>query len=126
MGMMQEFKEFAMKGNVVDMAVGVVIGAAFGKIVSSMVNDIIMPLVGLLLGGIDFTKHALSIDKASAKLQTLSGEAAIKAATDAGQSVVKYGTFIQNVLDFVIVAFAIFIAIKMVNKMRSQPAPAAK
>ncbi|MBI5431563.1 MAG: large conductance mechanosensitive channel protein MscL [Planctomycetes bacterium] len=122
--MMQEFKEFAMKGNVVDMAVGVVIGAAFGKIVSSMVNDIIMPLVGLILGGIDFTKHAVSIDKASATLQSLAGDAAIKAATDAGQSVVKYGAFIQNVIDFVIVAFAIFIAVRMMNKMRKQAPPA--
>jgi large conductance mechanosensitive channel len=126
MGMMQEFKEFAMKGNVVDMAVGVVIGAAFGKIVSSMVNDIIMPLVGLLLGGIDFTKHALMIDKATNAIQTLKGDAAIKAAIDAGSAVVKYGSFIQNVLDFIIVAFAIFTAIKMMNKMRKQPAPAAK
>ena len=125
MGMMQEFKEFAMKGNVVDMAVGVVIGAAFGKIVSSLVNDIIMPVVGILLGGIDFTKYALSIDKATAKLQTLSGDTAIKAATDAGQSVVKYGSFVQNILDFVIVAFAIFLAIKVMNRMR-ESAPAKK
>lgn len=126
MGMMQEFKEFAMKGNVVDMAVGVVIGAAFGKIVSSMVNDIIMPLVGLLLGGIDFTKYALSFDKASKSVQTIVGQDAIDAASKAGASVVKYGSFIQNVLDFIIVAFAIFMAVRMMNKMRKQPAPAAK
>lgn len=126
MGMMQEFKEFAMKGNVVDMAVGVVIGAAFGKIVSSMVNDIIMPLVGLLLGGIDFTKYALSFDKASKSIQTIVGQDAIDAASKAGASVVKYGSFLQNVLDFIIVAFAIFIAVRMMNKMRKQPAPAAK
>lgn len=126
MGMMQEFKEFAMKGNVVDMAVGVVIGAAFGKIVSSMVNDIIMPLVGLLLGGIDFTKYALSFDKATKSVQTIVGQDAIDAASKAGASVIKYGSFIQNVLDFIIVAFAIFVAVRMMNKMRKQPTPAAK
>ena len=125
MGMMQEFREFAMKGNVVDMAVGVVIGAAFGKIVSSMVNDIIMPLVGLILGGVDFTKHALSFDKASMSVQRIVGQEAIDAASKAGASVVKYGSFVQNVIDFVIVAFAIFIAIRMMNKLRKQaPAPA--
>ncbi|MCE9595208.1 MAG: large conductance mechanosensitive channel protein MscL [Planctomycetes bacterium] len=122
--MMQEFKEFAMKGNVVDMAVGVVIGAAFGKIVSSMVNDIIMPLVGLVLGGIDFTKYAVGFDKATKSIQSIVGQDAIDAASKAGASVVKYGSFLQNVIDFVIVAFAIFMAVRMMNKMRKQAPPA--
>jgi large conductance mechanosensitive channel len=126
MGMMQEFREFAMKGNVVDMAVGVVIGAAFGKIVSSMVNDIIMPLVGLILGGIDFTKYAVGFDKATKSIQSIVGQDAIDAASKAGASVVKYGSFLQNVIDFVIVAFAIFMAVRMMNKMRKQAPPPAK
>ncbi len=96
--MLQEFKAFAMKGNVVDLAVGVVIGGAFGKIVSSLVANIITPLIGLLMGGIDFTG-----------LQVVVGEAPVQ-----------YGIFIQSVIDFVIVAFAIFVAIKALNKLKSE------
>lgn len=91
----QEFKEFINRGNVIDLAVGVVVGGAFSKIVSSLVNDIIMPLIGLILGGIDFTSLSLTI----------------------GKSVITYGQFIQNVIDFLIVAFCIFMLVKFVNKL---------
>lgn len=103
MGMVSEFKQFAMKGNVVDMAVGIIIGAAFGKIVSSFVGDVIMPPLGLLIGGVDFTDLAVTL----------------KAATgDIAAVTLNYGRFIQTVFDFVIVAFAIFIAIKAMNKLK--------
>lgn len=119
MSLISEFKEFAMKGNVVDMAVGIVIGAAFGKIVASMVNDIIMPVVGKLTGGVNIANRAV----------VLSGNeyASIQAAKDDGAAVLAYGNFIQTVIDFLIVAFAIFMAIKVMNKMRVPvPAPAKK
>ena len=112
MGMFKEFKEFAMRGNVVDMAVGIIIGAAFGKIVSSLVNDVIMPPIGLLLGNIDFSQLAITL-----KEKTLVAEAVT----------VKYGVFINTVLDFVIVAFAIFIVIKQINRFRKiEEAPVAE
>ena len=110
--MFKEFKEFAMRGNVVDMAVGIVIGAAFGKIVSSFVNDVLMPPLGILIGGMDFSD--LSI--------------VLKAATDGAEAVtLRYGAFIQTLLDFVIIAFAIFIVIKAMNalKKKEEAAPAA-
>ncbi|MCM3006340.1 large conductance mechanosensitive channel protein MscL [Priestia koreensis] len=94
--MLKEFKEFALKGNIFDLAVGVVIGAAFGKIVTSLVNDVIMPLVGLLLGGINFSGLEFTFEKAT----------------------VKYGAFIQSIVDFVIVAFSIFLFIKLVSKLK--------
>ncbi|GLH63086.1 large conductance mechanosensitive channel protein MscL [Parageobacillus sp. G301] len=93
--MWKEFKEFAMRGNVVDLAVGVIIGGAFGKIVSSLVNDILMPLIGLLLGGIDFSGLSLKI----------------------GDAVIKYGMFIQTVVDFLIISFSIFLFVKVLNKL---------
>ena len=102
MGFIKEFKEFAMKGNVMDMAVGVIIGGAFGKIVSSLVDDILMPLVGVITGNVDFTK-----------LQFAFGEGDMSA-------VLKYGNFIQNVVDFLIVAFCIFLMIKAMNKMKKE------
>ena len=108
MGLAQEFKEFAVKGNVVDMAVGVIIGGAFGKIVSSFVADIVMPVLGTLIGGVNFSDLAVQLG-----------------ANPAGEPVLlKYGVFLQNVLDFVIIAFAIFMAIKGINKLK-RPAPAA-
>lgn len=118
MGMMSEFKEFAMKGNVVDMAVGIVIGGAFGKIVSSFVADVIMPPIGMLMGGVDFTNLFISL---SGQYETLA------AATEAGAPVIKYGSFIQTVFDFVIIAFAIFMVIKGMNaaKKKEEEAPAA-
>jgi large conductance mechanosensitive channel len=105
MSLVSEFKQFAMRGNVVDMAVGIIIGAAFGKIVSSFVGDVIMPPLGLLIGGVDFSDLAVTL----------------KAATEATPAVVlSYGKFIQTVFDFVIVAFAIFLAIKGMNTMRKK------
>ena len=103
MSVATEFREFAMKGNVVDLAVGVVIGAAFGKIVASAVGDIIMPVVGLLMGGVDFS--SLSIQILQARIQ--------------------YGKFIQTCVDFVIIAWAIFVAVKVINRLkRAEPPPA--
>ena len=96
--MWKEFKEFAIKGNVVDLAIGVIIGGAFGKIVTSLVNDIIMPLIGLMLGGIDFTSLELQV----------------------GTAVVKYGAFIQSVVDFLIVAFSIFLFVRSINRMKKK------
>mgnify|MGYP001173725670 CR=1 FL=1 len=111
MGMMKEFKEFAMRGNVVDMAVGIIIGAAFGKIVSSFVADVIMPPIGMLLGNVNFSTLAITLKEAS-------GEAA--AVT------LNYGMFIQTIVDFVIIAFAIFMVIKGMNslKKKEEAAPA--
>ena len=109
MGMLKEFKEFAMKGNVMDMAVGIVIGAAFGKIVSSLVGDVIMPPIGLLIGNVDFSSLAYTL----------------KEATDTSPAVtIRYGLFINTIIDFVIVAFAIFLVIKQLNRLK-KPAPAA-
>ena len=117
MSLMQEFKEFALKGNVVDLAVGVIIGSAFGKIVDSLVKDIIMPLVGRLLGGVDF-KH-LYINLGDKVFDSLD------AAEKAGAPLIKYGVFINTIVDFFIVAAAIFVAIKAMNKLkRNEPAPA--
>ena len=112
MGMIKEFKEFAMRGNVVDMAVGIIIGGAFGKIVSSLVNDIIMPPIGVLMGGVDFASLKFTIQEAAAETVSETGEtvAAVEAVT------INYGAFINVVLDFIIVAFAIFMMIKMMNK----------
>ena len=105
MGMMSEFKSFAMRGNVVDMAVGIVIGGAFGKIVSSFVNDVLMPPIGMLIGGVDFSDLSL----------------VLKAATDEAEAVtLNYGMFIQTLLDFIIIAFAIFLVIKAMNKMKKK------
>jgi len=102
MGFVKEFKEFAVKGNVMDMAVGVIIGGAFGKIVTSMVEDLLMPLVGMLTGGVDFTSLSLTV----------------------GDANVKYGNLLQNVIDFVIVAFCIFLMVKGINKFKKAPEPA--
>jgi large conductance mechanosensitive channel len=111
--MLKEFKEFAMRGNVLDMAVGIIIGAAFGKIISSLVNDILMPPIGLLLGKVDFS--SLFID--------LSGQshASLAAAKAAGAATINYGVFLNSILDFVIVAFAIFLLIRQVNRFKRQP-----
>lgn len=108
MGMLSEFKEFAMRGNVVDLAVGVVIGAAFGKIVSSLVDNVIMPPIGLLIGGVDFSNLGLVLKDAG----TNAAGAAVPAV------VLQYGLFINAIVQFTIVAFAIFIAVKAVNRLR--------
>jgi large conductance mechanosensitive channel len=104
----KEFKDFAVKGNVVDMAVGIIIGAAFGKIVTSVVGDVIMPPIGLLIGGVDFSDLAFTLKAAEA------GSTAV---------VIAYGKFIQTVLDFAIVAFAIFMVIKVLNKIKAREVP---
>ena len=112
MGMMKEFKEFAVKGNVIDMAVGIIIGAAFGKIVSSFVADVIMPPIGLLVGGINFSNLAITLKEATGDIPAV---------------VIGYGKFIQTAVDFTIIAFAIFIAIKGINslKRKEEEAPQA-
>ena len=102
MSMLQEFKSFAMKGNVVDLAVGVIIGAAFGKIVASLVEDVIMPILGTLIGGINFSGLAITV----------------------GSATLKYGKFLQTCLDFLIIAWAIFVAVKLINRLRKEE-PAA-
>jgi large conductance mechanosensitive channel len=105
MSMMKEFKDFAMRGNVVDMAVGIVIGGAFGKIVSSFVQDVIMPPIGVLLGGVDFSQLGLVIQEATESADAV---------------VIKYGAFINTVIDFVIIAFAIFMVVKGMNSMKKK------
>ena len=120
--MLNEFKKFAMRGNVVDMAVGIIIGASFGKIVSSLVADVVMPPIGLLMGKVDFSQLFINIS---------GGEyASLAAAREAGAATINYGVFINTVLDFVIVAFAIFMIIRGMNKLKAKeeekPAEPAK
>ena len=110
--MFQDFKKFAMRGNVVDMAVGIIIGGAFGKIVSSFVADVIMPPIGLLLGGVDFSSLFINLGDTA--------YATLAAAEEAGAPVIKYGAFINTVLDFIIIAFAIFMVIKGMNSMKKK------
>jgi len=114
MSMIKEFKEFAMRGNVIDLAVGVVIGAAFGKIVSSLVADVITPMIGVLVGGVDFSDLAITIKEAVG---------------DQPAVLLSYGKFLQSIFDFVIIAFAIFLFIKLVNRLHKkkaeEPAPPA-
>ncbi|NMB24811.1 MAG: large conductance mechanosensitive channel protein MscL [Firmicutes bacterium] len=112
--MFKEFKEFAVKGNVVDMAVGIIIGGAFGKIVSSLVNDIIMPPIGLLIGKVDFSN--LFIDLSGLGYDSLAQAKA------AGAPTVNYGLFVNNIIDFVVVAFALFLVVKWMNKLRDAAA----
>lgn len=118
MGMVSEFKEFAMKGNVMDMAVGIIIGGAFGKIISSLVDDIIMPIVGKAMGGVDFSQLFLNLGEGT--FTTL------EAAKEAGAATLNYGSFIQSALDFLIIAFAIFMMIKAMNSVKKaeEDAPA--
>lgn len=119
MGMIKEFREFAVKGNAIDLAVGVVIGAAFGSIVGSLVKDIIMPPIGYISGGIDFSNYFVNLS---------GGEyATLKAATDAGAATINVGVFINTVINFLIVAVAIFLMVKGINRMRrkEEEAPAS-
>lgn len=114
MGFIKEFKEFAMRGNVMDMAVGVIIGGAFGKIITSMVNDILMPAITKLMpGSLDFTNMFVNLSD-DTEYTTL------EAAKEAGVSVLAYGQFIQNTVDFIIIAFCIFLIIKSINKLSNQ------
>ncbi|MEM7706287.1 MAG: large-conductance mechanosensitive channel protein MscL [Pseudomonadota bacterium] len=112
MALIKEFKEFALRGNVMDMAVGIIIGAAFGKIVSSLVKDVIMPPIGVAMGGVDFSNLAVTIQEATEEAEAV---------------VISYGAFIQTVVDFLIVAAAIFVAVKVMNnlKRKEEEAPAA-
>ena len=105
MGMINEFKAFAVKGNVVDMAVGIIVGAAFGKIVSSFVGDVIMPPIGVLLGGVDFTNLVFTVKEATGSAPAV---------------VISYGKFIQTIIDFTIIAFAIFMAVKGINSLKKK------
>lgn len=103
MSILREFKEFAIKGNAIDMAIGIIIGAAFGKIISSLVDDIIMPPIGVLVGGVDFTKLAVTLKEATANAPAVT---------------LNYGNFIQTLVDFTIIAFAIFMLVKLINRLR--------
>ncbi|UCC56694.1 MAG: large conductance mechanosensitive channel protein MscL, partial [Gammaproteobacteria bacterium] len=113
--MFEEFKKFAMRGNVVDMAVGIVIGAAFGKIVSSFVKDVLMPPIGKLMGNVDFSNLFINLGDGD--------YASLAAAQEAGAATLNYGVFINTVLDFVIVAFAIFMVIRAMNKLQKEEPP---
>lgn len=112
MSMVSEFRDFAVKGNAVDMAVGIIIGGAFGKIVTSLVNNVIMPPIGLLMGGVDFTN--LYVNLGAEAYETL------EAATEAGAPILAYGSFIQSVVDFVIIAFVIFMMVRRINSLRKK------
>lgn len=105
MSMMKEFRDFAMRGNVVDMAVGIVIGAAFGKIVSSFVSDVLMPPIGMLLGGMDFSNLSVTLKEAAGEVEAVT---------------LNYGAFVQTVVDFVIIAFAIFMVVRAMNSMKKK------
>jgi len=112
MSVLKEFKAFAVRGNVVDMAVGIIIGASFGKIISSLVGDVIMPPIGVILGGVDFSDLAITVKEAAGEMPAV---------------VISYGKFVQTVVDFAIIAFAIFIVVKLINslKRKEEEAPAA-
>ncbi len=110
--MLKEFKEFAMRGNVVDMAVGVIIGGAFGKIVTSLINDVIMPPVGLLLGQVNFTDLFLDLSG--------QGYPSLAAAQEAGAATINYGLFLNTILDFVVVALVIFLLVRQINRLQKQ------
>ena len=115
--MLKEFKEFAMKGNVLDMAIGVIIGGAFGKIVTSLVSDVLMPPIGLLMGKVDFSSLFLNL--------STTPQPSLAAAKAAGTPTVNYGVFLQTVFDFIIIAFVIFLLVKQVNRLKKPDAPAA-
>lgn len=110
--MFKEFKEFAVKGNVVDLAIGVIIGGAFGKIVTSLVNDMIMPIVGSLIGNIDFSNFFISLDGATYKT--------LQAAQEAGAATLNYGLFLNAVIEFFIISFSIFMVIRQINKLKKE------
>jgi large conductance mechanosensitive channel len=110
--MLEEFKKFAIRGNVVDMAVGIIIGAAFGKIVSSLVNDVMMPPLGLVMGGVDFSNLFINLSGSS--------YASLADAQKAGAATINYGVFINNTINFIIVAFAVFLLIKAINRLKSK------
>jgi large conductance mechanosensitive channel len=114
--MLKEFREFAARGNVIDLAVGVIIGAAFGKIVTSLVNDVIMPPIGMALGRVDFTSLFLALDGGSYE--------SVAAAKAAGAPTINYGIFLNTILEFLIVAFAVFLLVRQINRLKKAPATA--
>ena len=114
--MLKEFRDFAMRGNVVDLAIGVILGGAFGKIVTSFVNDVLMPPIGLLLGGVNFADLFIALDGNAYE--------SVEAAKTAGAATLNYGIFLNTIIDFVIVAFVIFLLVRSINRMQ-KPAPAA-
>lgn len=116
MSIVKEFKEFAIKGNMVDLAVAVIIGGAFGKIVDSLVKDVVMPAIGLLLGGVDFRNLFITLGSGTF--------ATVAEAEKAGAAILKYGAFLQTVVDFLIIAWVVFIAIKAINRLKRQEEPA--
>lgn len=118
MGMLKEFKEFAMRGNVVDLAVGLIIGAAFGKIVSSLVSDVLMPPIGKLMGNVNFSDLFISLDP-----RKTAGITSLAKARETGAAIIAYGSCINTVIDFVIVAFCIFLLVKAMNKLKKAPEP---
>jgi len=115
--MLKEFKEFALKGNMLDLAIGVIIGGAFGKIISSLVSDIIMPLIGMLLGNVDFSNLFITLGDGTFKT--------IEEAKAAGIATLNYGIFINNIIDFLIIAFSIFIVVKQISRFKKKAEPAA-
>ncbi|MCC6202405.1 MAG: large conductance mechanosensitive channel protein MscL [Gammaproteobacteria bacterium] len=115
--MLKEFKEFAVRGNVADMAVGIIIGAAFGKIVTSMVNDVLMPPIGKLMGNVDFSDLFINLSEGD--------YASLEAAKAAGAATINYGSFINTILDFIIVAFCVFLLVKGLNRLKREQPPAA-
>ena len=117
MAIIQEFREFAVKGNMVDLAVAVIIGGAFGKIVDSLVKDVVMPVIGLFLGGVDFRNLFITLGRGS--------YATLAEAEKAGAAVLKYGVFLQTLVDFLIIAWIVFIAIKAINRLKRQEPPPA-
>ncbi len=114
--MWAEFKKFVMRGNVLDLAIGIIIGAAFGKIVSSLVNDIVMPPIGMLLGQVDFNNLFINLSGGSYD--------SLKAAQDAGAATINYGVFINTIIEFLIVALVVFLLVRQINKLTTPPAPA--
>lgn len=121
MSIVKEFKDFAMKGSVIDLAVGVIIGGAFGKIVSSLVDDVMMPVLGLVTGKIDFSDLFVVLHRPEGVEQNFN---TVKAAKEAGATVLSYGMFLNNIVQFTIVAFAIFIVIKQINRLKREEAVA--
>jgi large conductance mechanosensitive channel len=114
--MFKEFREFAMRGNVLDMAIGIIIGAAFGKIITILVSEVLMPPLGLLLGNVDFSNLFINLSKESYN--------SLSAAKAAGAPTINYGLFLNSIIDFIIVAFAIFFLVKQINRFKAKPAPA--
>jgi large conductance mechanosensitive channel len=115
--MLKEFKDFAVKGNVVDLAIAVIMGAAFGAIISSLVNDLIMPVIGYALGGVNFNDLFISLDGTAYP--------SLAAAKAAGAATINYGVFINTIIDFIIVAFVLFFLVRSINRMKKAPAPTA-